>query len=130
MKSTPFDPETDLPPIPFTHALCETALSLKKSGLPWEPHVGCFVWDPEETIPVDSPFPNRIYFILNLGHFLKFYASKAEMAQRLVWLPTWDQAKLLVERFRGESSAQNPVEGTADTSALYQRLIDLLRSTD
>ena len=50
MKSTPFNPETDLPPIPFDELLCKSAASLKAAGLPWKPHVGCFVWDRDEHI--------------------------------------------------------------------------------
>ena len=58
----------------------------------WRPHVGCFMWDPEGCIEVPSPFPERIYFILNLGHFIRLLGSLEEIARKLVWLPTWHQA--------------------------------------
>ena len=92
MKPTPFNPETDLAPIPFTEKHCQAASKLKKAGLLWKPHVGCFVWDPEGYIKVDSPFPERIYFILNLGHFLRLFEATKKMVEKLVWLPTWHQA--------------------------------------
>ena len=73
MKPTPFNSKTDLPPIPFDLRHCQAAAQLKERGLPWTPHVGCFVWDPDAIMEVTSPFPNRIYFILNLGHFLRIF---------------------------------------------------------
>ncbi|MGD8253240.1 MAG: hypothetical protein PVJ11_01300 [Syntrophobacterales bacterium] len=95
MKPTPFNPETDLPPIPFDLRHCQAAAQVKDRGLPWTPHVGCFVWDPDEIIEVASPFPGRIYFILNLGHFLRLFGSLEEISRKLVWLPTYHQARLL-----------------------------------
>ncbi len=98
MKPTPFNPETDLPPIPFDLRHCQAAAQLKDKGLPWTPHVGCFVWDPDEIIEVTSPFPDRIYFILNLGHFLRIFGSLEEISRKLVWLPTYHQARLLCDQ--------------------------------
>jgi hypothetical protein len=95
MRPTPFDLKSDIPPIPFDERHCELAFSLKKSGLLWKPHVGCFVWDRDQLIEVSSPFPGRIYFILNLGHFIRLLGSFEDIAERLVWLPTWHQARLL-----------------------------------
>lgn len=66
---------------------------MKDRGLQWQPHAGCFVWDQERVIEVSSPFPQNIYFILNLGHFLKRFQSLEGMTQKLVWLPTWHQAR-------------------------------------
>ena len=98
MKPTPFNPETDLPPIPFDLRHCRAAAQLKERGLSWTPHVGCFVWDPDEIIEVTSPFPDRIYFILNLGHFLRILGSLEEISKKLVWLPTHHQARLLCDQ--------------------------------
>jgi len=93
MKSTPFNPHTDLAPIPFSEDMCRAARAMKDRGLQWQPHAGCFVWDQERVIEVSSPFPQNIYFILNLGHFLKRFQSLEGMTQKLVWLPTWHQAR-------------------------------------
>ena len=98
MKPTPFNPETDLPPIPFDLRHCQAATQVKDRGLQWTPHVGCFVWDPDEIIEVTSPFPGRIYFILNLGHFLRIFGSLEEISRKLVWLPTYHQARLLCDQ--------------------------------
>ena len=99
MKPTPFNPDTDLAPIPFSQELCQTAEQLKQNGLLWHPHVGCFVWDKEQHIPVSSPFPHRIYLILNMGHFLKIFQTQEKIVKKLVWLPTWHQARQICEQF-------------------------------
>ncbi len=99
MKPTPFDPAKDLPPIPFDERHCRLAAALKEDGLFQRPHVGCFVWDRDGHIAVPSPFPGRIYFILNLGHFEQLLGGRENIATQLIWLPTWHQARLLAEQF-------------------------------
>jgi len=98
IKSTPFNPDTDLAPVPFSLELCEIAEQLKQNGLSWHPHIGCFVWDKDKHIEVTSPFPNRIYFILNLGHFLKIFQTTEKIKENLIWLPTWHQARQICEQ--------------------------------
>jgi len=100
MKSTPFDPENDIAPIPFTAQVFQAAKLMKEKGLKWQPHVGCFVWDEQQIIEVSSPFPNRVYFILNLGHFLKRFETIENIAKKLVWLPTWHQARQICQRLK------------------------------
>ena len=90
-----FDPEKDLAPMPFDERICRRALEMKNHGLVWRPHVGCFVWDPDEHIKPDSPFPGRIYFILSLARFIEIFDSIEQITEKLVWLPTWYQARLL-----------------------------------
>jgi len=109
MKPTPFNPETDLPPIPFGVRHCQTAAQLKERGLPWTPRVGCFVWDPDEIIEVTSPFPDRIYFILNLGHFLRIFGSLEEISKKLIWLPTYHQARLLCDQLGADQEEVSAV---------------------
>jgi len=43
MRFAMVDEKFGLPPIPFDDRLMDLALDLKNSGLPWSPHVGCFV---------------------------------------------------------------------------------------
>jgi len=95
MKPTPFQPETDIAPTSFERRHCEMAASLKDAGLEWTPHVGCFVWDRDRHIGVNSPFPERIYFILNLGHFVRLLGSVEDVRKKLIWVPTWHQARTL-----------------------------------
>ena len=93
MSSTKFDPEKDIAPIPFNQEICQLALEMKRSGLVWRPHVGCFAWDPDNYIKQASPFPNRIYFVLSMPRFLGIFGSTSNMIEKLVWLPTWHQAR-------------------------------------
>ncbi len=95
MKTKRFNPEKDLAPMPFDKGICRWALEMKKSGLIWQPHVGCFVWDPDEFIKPASPFPGRIYFILSLQRFIEIFDSIEQIREKLVWLPTWHQARLI-----------------------------------
>jgi hypothetical protein len=95
MISKRFDPEKNLAPMPFDKRICRQALEMKKAGLEWRPQVGAFVWDPDEVIKPVSPFPGRIYFILSLARFIDIFDTIEKMAEKLVWLPTWHQARLV-----------------------------------
>ena len=98
MKPIPFDPQKDLAPMVFNRTICNLAREIKRLGIKWQPHVGCFVWDPDKTIVVESPFPQRIYFILSLARFIDIFGSRAAIVEKLVWLPTWHQARLLCQQ--------------------------------
>ncbi len=135
MYATPFKSETDLAPIPFDRQLCEMAAELKEAGLIWSPHVGCFVWDRDEHITVASPFPGRIYFILNLGRFLEIFKSIDNMTEKLIWLPSWHQARLLCDRHGVDKQTifdlhkrEEPATATDEALFLYEILLEALRS--
>ncbi len=134
MKPTPFDPKTDLAPIPFDERHCQFAEALKEAGLPWKPHVGCFVWDRDGYMKVSSPFPGRIYFILNLGHFLRRFESVENITKRLIWLPTWNQARLLCEKLGVDEKetvdiccSGRRVKAGEELIAIYEILLRKLR---
>ena len=93
MPAIKFNSHKDFAPIPFDNRICQSARKMKISGLKWQPHVGCFVWDPENCIKQDSPFPNRIYFILSIPRFLDIFGDIDTMVEKLVWIPTWHQAR-------------------------------------
>ncbi|WP_300464077.1 hypothetical protein [Desulfobacula sp.] len=97
IKPVKFDGKKDLAPIPFDEKVCQLALKMKKSGLIWHPHVGCFAWDPDGIISSESPFPNRVYFVLSLPRFIDILGSVGQISEKLVWLPTWHQARLLYQ---------------------------------
>jgi hypothetical protein len=95
--------------------------------------VGCFVWDPDNWIKPESPFPGRIYFILSLPRFIEIFGSIQEMARKLVWLPTWHQACLLcmrmgigdetLEKSRQPAGTRTP---TAELLRIYRLIIECL----
>lgn len=134
MKPTPFDPDHDLPPLPFDRRHCELAARLKAAGLPWRPHVGCFVWDRDGHIAVPSPFPQRVYFILNLGHFLQIFGSGEEIQSRLIWLPTWHQARLVAQQRGVPDTALadlwgRPLAPGDELLALYELILATFQQT-
>mgnify|MGYP006281316459 CR=1 FL=1 len=133
MKPTPFNAETDSAPTPFTDRICRTAKQMKEKGLTWRPHVGCFVWDEKELIQVSSPFPHRVYFILNVGHFIKRFETIDNIADKLVWLPTWHQARLVctslnISAHRIKEVVQQHESASPETElvALYELILDHL----
>ena len=134
MKNQRFNPEEDLAPRPFDKQIRLKALEMKNSGLVWRPHVGCFVWDPEEIIKPDSPFPNRIYFILSLKRFIDIFKTIDRIADELVWLPTYNQALALYQQLAGNEAVKSRKgKGNSTQSAveellhIYERIIDALK---
>ena len=134
MTSKRFDPEKDLAPMPFDERICLRALEMKKCGLVWRPHVGCFVWDPDEFIKPASPFPGRIYFILSLSRFIEIFDTIEQIAEKLVWLPTWHQARLIcrqlgisdttIEEGRKRDRALSPEE---DLVYVYGMIVEAIK---
>lgn len=135
MKPIRFDPEKDLPPTPFDDLICRLALKMKDLGLRWQPHVGCFVWDPDKWIKPESPFPGRIYFVLSMPRFVEIFGSVEEMALKLVWLPTWHQARLICREMSATEGAcdRNPPFASSRTPTeelirIYGLIIDSLQN--
>jgi hypothetical protein len=135
MTSKRFNPEKDLAPMPFDERICLRAMAMKKSGLAWRPQVGCFVWDPDEFIKFPSPFPGRIYFILSLARFIEIFDMIDQIAEKLVWLPTWHQARLVCRqlgmrdenienRRQRELTSLSPVE---ELMQIYGLIIETLK---
>lgn len=134
MKPTPFDERKDYAPTPFDRRHCEMASRLKDAGLGWWVHVGCFAWDPNGRLAETSPFPNRIYLILNLSYFARALGGIEEISRQLVWLPTWHQTRLLcrehnvsdeeVAAIWSSSSSMGPGD---ELIALYDLLLRKLR---
>jgi hypothetical protein len=124
MQPVAFNPDTDLAPIPFDDDFRQLAAALKQVGLPWKPHVGCFVWDPDQIIKTVSPFPHHIYFILSLPRFIEIFGSIEIMQAKLVWLPTWHQTRLLCQQYDIETAgSHHAISATEELKALYRRLL-------
>ena len=134
METQRFNPETDLAPMPFDERICHRAMEMKQHGLAWRPHVGCFVWDPDEHIQPDSPFPGRIYFMLSLKRFIDIFESIEQMAEKLVWLPTRYQAQLIYQQMAGSGAAiesgrsnDHTVSAIEELFQIYGLIIDALK---
>jgi len=135
MMPLQFDSEADLPPIPFDERNRRLAGEMKNADLTWKPHVGCFVWDPDHHIQPASPFPNRVYFILSLKRFIDLMGSGEAIADKLVWLPTWHQARLICRRLGISDAAVSESLHKKDRNSpgeelaqVYLLIIDALQS--
>jgi hypothetical protein len=80
----------------FLHDEIEKAKELKRLGLRWMPRPGHYVWDDEGLIEKSSPFQPQVYFILDLKHFLRRAGSIERLQDLLVWLPTWEDIRLIL----------------------------------
>ncbi len=123
MQPVAFNPATDLAPTPFDAEICELARALKQAGLPWRPHVGCFAWDPDGQIKPASPFPANIYFILSLPRFIEIFGSPEAIQEKMIWLPTWHQARLLCQRYGIVPAPLTPSDSPAEELKMIYRLI-------
>jgi hypothetical protein len=95
------------------------------------------VWDPDEFIKPASPFPGRIYFVLSLARFIEIFDTIEQIAQKLVWLPTWHQARLVCqqlgitdevfEKQRQRRPSSQPVE---ELLGIYGLIIETLKIGD
>lgn len=104
------------------------ARELKDGGVDWEPAVGCFVWDPHEMIRSPSPFPLRVYFILNMNRFLKIFKSGEAMKEKLIWLPTSHQLRRLAMQCGIHLEGYRSEAPDTDTLLLYRAALATLRS--
>jgi hypothetical protein len=109
------------------------ALELCMLGLPWEPQPGHYVWDADGLIDCPSPFHDRVYFILDLKHFLRRAGTLEELKAALVWLPTWHDARNILESL-GVSHAEvacrleeyDAIEQQIELATLYRMIADQL----
>ena len=107
---------------------------MKEAGLTWTPQPGCYVWDPLRRIALMTPFPEGIYFILDLKHFLQRLGNLATITRELVWLPTMDQALWLCREYRidpqslgGYDHCQSWLRPDESLLVLYQAILHVIK---
>lgn len=130
--------KNQLPPShPFNETLCEMAAELKSAGLRWTPRVGDFVWDNQQVINHPSPFPKRIYFILNIRRFLDIFQTVDDMTDNLVWLPAWHQARAVCAELNINENviketfcSQGGFEAGKDLYTLYRIILSALDKSE
>ena len=88
--------------------MIEMAISFKAGGVPWRPSAGHYVLDRQSIVQRESPFQPGVYFILNLPHFMKLAGGLDSLIEKMVWLPTWEQARdILRESGLSDQSLQS-----------------------
>jgi hypothetical protein len=61
-----------------------------------------------------SPFQERVYFILDLKHFLRRSGTLDALKTAMVWLPTWHDARdILVAMGVGHEAVAEALQGQA-----------------
>lgn len=112
---------------------CDEELDLaqlfKAYGLDWTPTVGHYVLDQSDLIECDSPFQDRVFFILDLKHFLRRSETLENLKERMCWLPTWEQSRKLLRDYGVDDqyvakhlSATNAIEQGHERLELYRLL--------
>ena len=83
------------------------------------------MWDRDEIIKSDSPFPGRIYFILSLKRFVDIFDTVDRIAEKLVWLPTWHQAQMVYRELAGTGAASDIKRSNGHTFSTVEELLHI-----
>ncbi len=107
----------------FTSDEIELAQTLKDMGLEWTPMPGHYVLDQSDLIECESPFQGRVFFILDLKHFLRRSGTIESLKDRVCWLPSWEQAReILRDLSVSDQSIASHLSGTRAIEAGTERL--------
>jgi hypothetical protein len=60
----------------------------------------CFLRDEPNKIYMPLTFPDKIYIVLNMNHFLKIFGALEKMQQQLVCILTWNRVIHLLKRWQ------------------------------
>lgn len=117
----------------FSQDEIRLAHELKAAGLPWNPQPGHYVWDGMPLIQRDSPFHDRVFFILDLKHFLRRSETIERLVESMVWLPTWEQCRdqladrsVAAEEIAAHLQATDAIENRNERLELYVLLLRTL----
>ncbi len=109
----------------FTNEQIDLARRLKQAGLEWQPRPGHYVYDEAGMIEPPSPFQERVYFILDLKHFLRRSGTIDELKRGMTWLPLWHQAREIASRVEIDDATITSRLSAAD-AFVQRRELDLL----
>ena len=111
----------------FTSEEINLARRLKKLGLSWQPAVGHYVWDEVALIDCESPFHDRVFYILDMKHFLRRAKSIENLRHSLCWLPTWFDCRQILARqgvsesaIAGHLASRSGIENQSERICLYE----------
>ncbi|MEM6472076.1 MAG: hypothetical protein AAF802_21120 [Planctomycetota bacterium] len=99
--------------------------------MPWEPRPGHYVLDLDHIVERASPFQPGVYFILNLDHFERLAGGKDALREKLVWLPTYQQAREILRTIGVADDeqqalliAENAIAENCELGTLYQEILN------
>ncbi len=82
----------------FSAEEIQLAKEFKQYGLNWTPTVGNYMYDEHGLIEVPSPFQEKVYFILDLKHFLRHSGTIENLRDKMIWLPQWEDARMTLKQ--------------------------------
>ncbi|MEM8733137.1 MAG: hypothetical protein AAGG44_02885 [Planctomycetota bacterium] len=117
----------------FSAEELDLAQVFKAYGLDWTPTVGHYVLDQSDLIECPSPFQDRVFFILDLKHFLRRSDTLENLKDRVCWLPTWEQARELLrsegvtdEEIATRLTTAQAIEQGTERLELYRMIEDVV----
>jgi hypothetical protein len=69
----------------------------KAFGLEWHPACGQYVLDQANLVECPSPFQPKVYYILDLKHFLRRAGTIEHLKTQMCWLPDWEQTRDILQ---------------------------------
>ena len=111
------------------------ALTLKRklhdSKLPWQPQAGNYVYDIKGIIEKSSPFQEKVFFILDIKHFLKRARSMNGIKESMCWLPLWEDCRNILKeldvswsRIESQLVKNSAFENNTERQVLYEIILD------
>ena len=119
----------------FTDEEIQLARQFRRDGLEWEPKPGNYVYDETAFCKQQSPFQDRVYFILNYPYFMKTVGGVQRFKDIMTWLPTWDDARDILRSFRVSNDEilkclcdERSIEKGCERLSLYKMIAAALQS--
>lgn len=119
----------------FNNTEIEIAKKLHDLNLDWHPQVGCYVYDLTGMIEKPSPFQDRVYFILDMKHFLRRAGSVDAVKEAMCWLPVWEDCRRILkhlevpwDRIKTELIKQSAFEHDNERQVLYEMIHDAMKT--
>lgn len=107
----------------FNDEELEVAQVIKAYGFGWTPSVGHYILDQGGLIECASPFQDRVFFILDIKHFLRRAGTIENLKQHACWLPTWEQARIILrECFVSDEAVSRRLSETRAIEQQTERL--------
>ena len=117
----------------FKGHLIDLAIRFKALSLEWEPTVGNYVYDANGIVKASSPFQPGVYFLLNYNCFMERVGGLERFRNDMVWLPTWEDARVILSRLGVSNSkvvnqltTTSSIENLTELDTLYSLILERL----
>ena len=118
----------------FSQEEIELAKRLRAHGLTWEPRAGHYVYDETGFCPHESPFQDKVFFILNYKYFMKVVGGVDRFKEIMIWLPTWHDSRQILRSLQVSDSRiaayleqHKAIENGCERKALFELIAGCLQ---